>query len=289
MMRAKSYLPVSILAAFVLGFTPQSVLLARAASVEAHSQASLVEQWKGSLEYGVLLKQNHWQGWTDSAAGAAPEIEWMESYVNPDSEYSRLCRQTFDLAWASVEAAAKSRGGELAVVLDIDETVMLNIQFQKEIAGQPFDPAVWNGWIARMACEAVPGAKDFLDKVRGLGPRVHVAFMSDRAEDMNSYTIGNMRRLGLFADEDIVLSKTGKTDTKDVRRQCLTSGNTGTDARCRDFEPMVIIAKLGDALRDHFEIRDRAAAMGMLNDPRWGTEDFILPNPMYGQWTKDYK
>ena len=98
-----------------------------------------------------------------------------------------------------------------------------------------------------------------------------------------------MRSLGLFAEGDIVLSKTGKTDTKEVRRQCVMTGKNGTDTRCKTYEPMVIIAKFGDSLRDHFEIYGRDAAMKSLDDPRWATEDFVLPNPMYGQWARDYK
>jgi len=31
------------------------------------------------------------------------------------------------------------------------------------------------------------------------------------------------------------------------------------------------------------------AANATLDDPRWGEEDFVLPNPMYGQWARDYK
>ncbi|MEK7389071.1 MAG: HAD family acid phosphatase [Elusimicrobiota bacterium] len=282
--------PVSAFAAPVSAFAaPHVPNKFRPAILESHTQTSLVEQWKRSLEYGVLLKQNRWQGWSDSGSSSTPEIEWMESHVDPESEYSRLCRQTFSLGWDAVEAAARSQAGELAVIVDIDETVLVNSRFQRENYGNPSDPAAWEAWIKRMEAGAVPGAKDFLDKVRGLGPRVHVVFMSDRPEEMNAYTIENLRRQGMFSNGDIVLSRTEAADSKEHRRRCLSSGSTGTDPRCTNWEPMTIIAKFGDSLRDHFEIHDRGAAMEMLDDPRWGKEDFILPNPMYGQWIKDYK
>ena len=246
---------------------------------------SLVDQWTKSVEYSVLLKQNAWKGWSYSSTGSHPEIEWVEAHVAPASEYRQQCEKSFRVGWAAVEAAAKSQSGELAVVLDIDETVMINMKFQREIS-DGFDPKKWDAWVRRMEALAVPGAKEFLNKVRALG--VHVVFMSDRASDLDAFTIGNMRDLGLFVSGDIVLSKTAKTDNKEVRRRCVTTGKNGADARCKAFEPMTIIGLFGDSLRDHFEAHGREAAMRTLNDSRWGKINFVLPNPMYGQWANNY-
>ncbi len=254
-------------------------------TVAPAAKPSLVDQWTKSVEYSVLLKQNGWKGWSYTSTGAHPEIEWVEAHVAPTSEYRHQCEKSFTIGWAAVEAAAKSQSGELAVVLDIDETVMINMAFQREII-DGFDPKKWDAWVKRKEALAVPGAKEFLNKVRALG--VHVVFMSDRASDLDAYTIGNMKNLGLFADGDIVLSKTAKTDNKEVRRRCVTTGKNGEDARCKTFEPMTIIGLFGDSLRDHFEVYSREAAMRTLNNPRWGKISFVLPNPMYGQWSNDY-
>ena len=259
------------------------------AVAEPAAQPSLVDQWKNSVEYAVLLKQNGWKGWSYASAGRHPEIEWVEAFENPASEYRLQCAKSYDLAWAAVEAAARSRPGELAVVLDLDETVLLNLKFQQENVDVPFDPAKWDAWVRRQEAQAVPGAKEFLAKVRRLGPRVRLVFMSDRSSALDAFTAANMRALGLLEDADILLDKKDKADNKEVRRRCLTDGRDGTDERCKTYAPMTIVAKLGDSLRDHFEVYGRTAADATAGDARWGTEEFVLPNPMYGQWARDYK
>jgi 5'-nucleotidase (lipoprotein e(P4) family) len=262
---------------------------ASAVVVAPAQQPSLVDQWKNSVEYAVLLKQNGWKGWSYTSTGKHPAIEWVESFDKLSSEYREQCEKSYSLGWAAVEAAAKSQTGNLAVVLDLDETVLLNLKFQQEKADTPFDPNTWDAWVQRKEAKAVPGAKEFLDKVRGLGPHVHLVYVSDRKSALDAFTIDNMRSLGMFQNGDLMLSKKDKTDNKEVRHLCITTGKNGTDDRCKAYEPMTIIAKFGDSLRDHFEVYGQAAADQTINDSKWGTEDFVLPNPMYGQWARDYK
>lgn len=255
------------------------------------AEASLLDRWSTSVEYRVLRGQNEWSGLKDVPSGRHPEIEW----VAQSSEYREQCEKSYGIGWEAVSAAAKSQTGEMAVVLDIDETVLLNLGFQKENADVPFNPDTWNGWVKRHEAQAVPGAEAFLEKVRGLD-HVHVVFISDRASALDADTVENLKKYGMYRVGDVVLSKQDKTDNKEVRRECVEKGDAGTgpDSHCTAYQqtayaPMKIIAKFGDSLRDHFEVYGKEAAEGTLDRPEWGTENFVLPNPMYGQWARDYQ
>ena len=65
----------------------------------------------------------------------------------------------------SVELAARGRQpGSWAVVLDADETVISNVQYQIERAraGLTFTPESWHAWIGRREATPIPGAAAFL-------------------------------------------------------------------------------------------------------------------------------
>ncbi|MBI3289669.1 MAG: hypothetical protein HYZ74_09150 [Elusimicrobia bacterium] len=254
-------------------------------------KASKTELWMGSIEYAALRVQNDWKGWDTSyvaAPGMPRDIAWVKS-----DEYKEQCAKTYALAWTAVSAAAKSQESDFAVVLDLDETAMDNIGYQLERNGQPFTPETWHAWVLRREATATPSAKEFIDKVRGLGPRAHLVFITDRNSAQQEATAENAEKIGIYKTGDLLLTKKDKTDTKDVRRKCATLGSTGEDERCRAHKPVTIIAQVGDSIRDFYEIYSRAEAdekvKSIAEDKRWGSFFFILPNPMYGQWERAYK
>src|SRR5690242_797308 len=72
-------------------------------------------------------------------APAAPlpkEIHWFRN----SAEVRALTRQVYTMAGHAVDSAAY-KGGKWGVVLDVDETVLDNSEFQKESLGKPFDAA----------------------------------------------------------------------------------------------------------------------------------------------------
>ena len=82
-------------------------------------------------------------------------------------------------------------------------------------------------------------------------------------------------------------TKGDKQDTKLVRRQCVESGA----GRCQAAGPLHILATFGDSLRDHRECYGTSASRLRATAPQdsmWGTSQFVLPNPMYGQWERSY-
>jgi 5'-nucleotidase (lipoprotein e(P4) family) len=225
----------------------------------------------------------------DSAlAQLSREIKWVTGSV----EYAALCTQTYRMAWQAVKEAVRNEKRNWVVVLDVDETVLDNSPFEKELflAGTKYSEELWDKWVERQAATAVPGAGAFLDSVHTLGPRAHVAFITNRNVTQEKATVANMRRLGLFREGDIMLARRDKADTKEKRRQCLESGTE----LCQPRGPLVILALIGDQIRDVIPLRNKDEAEVLRGqkismEAEWGKKYFLLPNPMYGDWERDYQ
>jgi acid phosphatase len=221
-------------------------------------------------------------------AQLSKEVKWVTESV----EYAAICTQTYRTAWQAVKEAARNEQRNWVVVLDIDETVLDNSLFEKELvlSHTPYSDSLWDKWVGRQAASAIPGAKAFLDSVHTLGPQAHVAFITNREVKHESATIENMRRLGLFRERDIMLTRSEKADTKAKRRQCLESGA----GRCQAYGSLVIIALIGDQIRDVIPLANKDEAktqreQKMPSESEWGKKYFLLPNPIYGDWEKDYQ
>ncbi|HEX9654137.1 MAG TPA: HAD family acid phosphatase [bacterium] len=215
------------------------------------------------------------------------ELKWVTQSI----EYSALCSQVYRTAWEVVKASAKNEGSEWVVVFDVDETVLDNSRYAVELAAidSSYSEASWAKWVVRKEATPIPGAKAFIDSLRTL-PRVHVAYITDRLFAHEQATIENLQKHGLFKDGDIMLTKTSREDQKEDRRRCLESG---TD-RCDRFNPLVILALFGDNIRDFMPMRGKDTAeiyrtVTLTNDARWGKQFFILPNPTYGSWEREYQ
>jgi len=215
------------------------------------------------------------------------DIKWVTQSI----EFSALCTQVYRNAWDVVKVAAQNQTGNWVVVFDIDETVLDNSGYALERAAvdSGFTEASWAKWVFRKEATPIPGAKAFIDSVRTL-PRVHVAYITDRLFAHEQATIENLQKAGLFKASDIMLTKISKEDQKQDRRNCL-EGGTG---RCEASGPLVILALFGDNIRDFIPMRGKETAeiyraVTLAEDGRWGKKFFILPNPTYGSWEREYQ
>ncbi len=216
------------------------------------------------------------------------DLKWMTRSI----EYAAVCLQTYRAAWQAVKQAAARETRPWVVVLDVDETVLDNSPYALErvAVDSGFTVASWAKWVLRKEAKPIPGAKAFLDSVRTLGPNGHLAFITNRMYERQAATIENMKAYGLFREGDIMLTRRDRSDTKEKRRQCLRQG-TG---RCAGYGPLTILALIGDNIRDFFEVygADKARAYReevLPDDPHWGRSFFMIPNPNYGSWQRDYR
>ncbi|MFQ5640065.1 MAG: HAD family acid phosphatase [bacterium] len=216
------------------------------------------------------------------------DIKWMTKSI----EYSAICMQTYRNAWQAVKDAAESQTQNWVVVLDIDETVLDNSPYAIQLYenSKPFTEESWAKWVYREEAALVPGAKAFIDSVRTLGPKAHIAYITNRLSEYDHATKQNLKKYGLFQEDDILLARMGSEDTKENRRRCL---ETGTD-RCKKNGPCVILALVGDHIRDFVPVYGSKNVFQYWNndlkeDTNWGKKYFMLPNPNYGAWQRDYR
>lgn len=172
----------------------------------------------------------------------------------------------------------------LAVVLDIDETAMLNLGYEADDAqrGTGYDDRRWKRWeqTGAQAVAAVPGAVETLDGARRAG--IVVVFNSNRSEANAPQTIAALESAGLGK------AKLGET----LWLRGDGPNSSGKDARRWEIAAKYcVVALVGDQLGDFTDlfnpggvpvpIRRNMASQTMVA-AMWGNGWFMLPNPVYG-------
>ncbi len=214
------------------------------------------------------------------------DIQWVTKSI----EYAALCEQIFRNAWPIVKERAQAEQEKWVVSFDVDETVLDNSPYAVERAkiDSGFTSKSWSEWVRRESAQPVPGAKAFIDSLRGLG--LHIAFITNRNIKNEAPTIANLKKVGLYQNGDPVLTRINREDKKSARRKCLEEG-TG---RCEKTGPLTILALFGDNIRDFIPMNGMETARDyrenlLPKDENWGVKYFMLPNPNYGSWERDYK
>ena len=157
------------------------------------------------------------------------------------------------------------------IVMDLDETVLNNAQYQVELfeTSEKYNPSSWNSWVDKELATAVPGAKsfilDFKEKYKGL-----IVFISNRDASTLKATRNNLDSLGILFQDDIFLLRKEKKDTKIVRRNEVLEGV----GRMVSYGPTSVLAYFGDQIGD---FPTDTSFVFSLNK-------FMFPNPMYGKW-----
>lgn len=194
------------------------------------------------------------------------EVRW----VSQSSEYTYLCEQIYSSA-ASVLQNQLEGIERPVIVMDLDETVLNNAQYQVELfeKSETYNPTSWNAWVNKELASAVPGAKPFIlefkQKYEG-----RIVFISNRDASTIKATRNNLDSLGLLFEEDVFLLRKDKKDTKSVRRNEVLEGI----GRMERYGPNKVLSYFGDQIGD---FPSDTTFMFSLNK-------FMLPNPMYGKW-----
>ena len=193
------------------------------------------------------------------------------------AEYSALAHQAFNIAKERLVDTRNENPTRpnLAVVVDIDETILDNSPFEAKmiLADSGFNSGSWTHWCNLAAAQPVPGALEFLQLADSLG--FHVFYISNRnKEKLQDSTIANLQKLGFpQIDQDHFLLK-DKTSNKESRRQFVL----------KNYEIVLLAGdNLGDFYEDSpdFDIRD---SLMLTNKEKFGKMFIVLPNAMYGEW-----
>lgn len=203
------------------------------------------------------------------------DIQW----VRRSAEYQALFLQIYGQATARVEQAAASRqAGTWAVVLDADETVISNLEYQAERGrlGLGFSQESWSAWVARREATPLPGAAAFLNRVRSLGGRI--AIVTNRLDSECPDTEAVFRSHSLPFDVMLCKPDKGPSD-KNLRFDAVKNGTTPAG-----LSPLDVVAFLGDNIQDFPGLKQAVRQRGPEAFADFGVRFFVLPNPMYGSW-----
>lgn len=213
---------------------------------------------------------------TSSKATLPKEIHWARD----SAEYKACMIQAYQQA----AAVLKSKSGELtsgtwAVVLDADETVIDNSQYQKEMAaqGKSYDSAAWKAWCERCEAKVLPGARTFLKSVHDLGGKIVI--VTNRSTAEQPVTERNFHNEAI--PYDLMLCKSGSGE-KEARSQAVESGTAAPGV-----PPLKIVMWVGDNVQDFPNQRQAIRTGDESAFADFGTRYIVLPNPMYGSWERN--
>jgi 5'-nucleotidase (lipoprotein e(P4) family) len=228
-------------------------------------------------------------------------------YMQTSAEYRAACYQAYNLAllklklaYAAAEKrdaansdAAKRDARPMAVVMDLDETVLDNAGFQafQLRSGIAYDQRLWDLWEERHSehVALVPGAKEFILAAEEM--KFQIFHISNRNDKFKAPAKAALARLGIPAASDDHLKFATTTSDKTARR-------AEVEAKAN------VVLYIGDNLRD-FDDKFKSPKLEATSTPaeleaaiqtrkdavdaeraKFGEKFILLPNPAYGEWTK---
>jgi len=228
-------------------------------------------------------------------------------WVKYSAEYRAITEQVYadatrdltgfieDTSWSVIPGQDDAAHLPIAVILDVDETVVSNIDFQMTFE-PPFENWKLDEWTSNTVATPVHGVKAFVEAARAAG--VTVFFVTNRpcepladVDDpcpQKQSTIDDIAEVGIDTDENHVFlsEERGWNREKSTRRNYLAQTHR-------------IVMLIGDDLGDFLPCVRRkpyapctksatgADRMQMVENTQhlWGNGWYILPNPMHGSWT----
>lgn len=149
-----------------------------------------------------------------------------------------------------IERESRDRAqGSWVVVLDLDQTVLNNIEYQVMLdrKGMPFSPSTWRDWVEERKATAVPGAIPFIARVNALGG--HVALITNRRDYEAQATIDNLAALGVEKGRDYhVFIPRAWPDGSDSKAERFASLSVQYEAL--GYPDVNIVAFVGDVISD---------------------------------------
>jgi len=200
------------------------------------------------------------------------DVKW----VTQSEEYVELCKQIYSNAWEKIEQNIYNNDHQLnmkniVIVMDLDETVLDNSMYQINLneKSESFSYKSWNEFVNEEISGLVPGSKSFIKKYKAID-NAKIVYISNRDSSTLNATINNMKKLGVFYEDDIYMLRENKNDTKIIRRLEVING----EGRMIEHGKCKVISYFGDAIGD----------FPSNNNYKFSINKFIFPNPMYGTW-----
>lgn len=195
---------------------------------------------------------------------------WYRTSANQKSLYT----QAFTLARLQVAARLAESPSAWGVVVDIDETVLDNSDYQMGLfqTGESYTERSWNDWVSRGEAVAFAPARDFIAWIRGQGGRVIA--VTNRSESQCPITRRNLESQGVSVDGLLCAPDGVLMPEKETRFSVIENGTAlpGVGA-------LQVLLYIGDQVTDC-----RGQSENNYDVTLFGTRCVALPNPLYGTW-----
>lgn len=221
-------------------------------------------------------------------------VAWSQTAIEHDLLFvqtyrdaqMQLLKALKDPRWDALskdDRVAPLKGLKPAVVLDVDETALDNSPYQARLikSGGEYNEADWAAWCKEEAARALPGAVEFTRFAAKHG--IAVIFISNRAKDLDSVTLDNLRQVGFPVSGPDAFLGLG-TFVKGCEQ-------IGTEKGCRRqliSRKYRVLVQVGDQIGDFADVianNAQGRQQAMAPYLGWiGTRWFILPNATYGSW-----
>ena len=228
-------------------------------------------------------------------------------WVKHSAEYRAITEQVYadatrdlphfveDSSWSVIPDQVDAAHLPVAVIVDVDETVVSNIDFQLTFE-RPFENWKLDEWTRGTDATPVHGVKKFVEAAHAAG--VTVFFVTNRPCEpiegnddpcpQRQSTIDDISEVGITTDADHVFlsEERGWNREKSTRRSHIAQTHRvimliGDDLG--DFLPCV--RKKPYAPCTNTATAADRTAMVENSTHLWGNGWYILPNPMHGSWT----
>ena len=236
-----------------------------------------------------------------------PEKDYGHAWVTHSADYAAITRQVYavatrdlerfvqDASWSALPGQTDAAELPPAVILDVDETVINNAEFQVAFE-RPFTDRKLEMWDREHIAKPVPGVVEFVAAAREAG--VAVFFMTNRpCEQYEGETdpcpqkqtvIDGIRELGIPVEPEFVmlaLEQPGWTGEKVIRRELIGQDYRVIQVIGDDFADFVACAR-HSYYPPCTEPATRASRRADLDryGHYWGNGWYILPGPMHGSW-----
>ena len=237
-------------------------------------------------------------------------IRWAEL----SAEYQAISAQVYATArrdlprlladpnWTALPGQVDVTDKPPAIILDVDETVVSNADYQKSLLQVPYSRFGHFDWMRNHTALPVRGAVEMVNAARAAG--VTVFFLTNRACERfdgvdgdgvdgdcpyEQVTIEDLREAGIETDREHMLmawEQPGWSKEKLNRREhiakthrviMLFGDDYGDFVHCTRNKPLAPCTEPATRASRHAAVDTYAEY--------WGNGWYILPNPMHGSWT----
>ena len=181
---------------------------------------------------------------------------------------------------AALEQGDNYQGKPPAVVLDVDETVLDNSEYEAWLikAKKNYSSKTWGPFVDAAISDPIPGSKEFINYAKSKG--VEIFYVSNRKAPGEAGTRKNLKSLGYPIND--------KIDTVLLRGENDKWGSEKGTRRAYIAQDYRIILLLGDNLGDFVDAKSASLAEReeILNKYKdnWSSKWITIANPMYGSW-----